>query len=60
MEEKKYYFIDPRQHPDRNDYDDWQWQQFAEENGEYFCLTEKEFEEHENDEYLEYFVYRII
>lgn len=60
LTERKYYYIDPRQHQNRDQYSDEEWKTFAEENGENYCLTEEEYDIFKNDEYLEYMEYRYI
>lgn len=60
VEPKRYFYIDPRQHQDRQNYSDQEWKAFAEENGENYCLTEQEFKERNLEEYLEYMEYRYI
>lgn len=58
--EKKYYFIDIRDHEGRAQYSDELWKYIAENNGEAYVLTEFEFQQVKDYEYLEMCEYRKI
>ena len=52
----KYYFIDPRDHQDRETYSNELWASIAQSGG--YVFTEEEYEKVKGAEYLEMMVYR--